>query len=151
MSDLIKVFVYGTLKPGEVKHSLCVDQTEEPRPAIAQGQLYHLPLGYPAMTLGEKGIVHGFLLTFSNSTILQTLDYYEQHAPEYFQTYAPDLSPEVYQYQRLQIATFNPDQSPLDLAWCYVMTSQQITGLRGHLVDSGKWSRNGLNLESVSC
>ncbi|MGQ9872520.1 gamma-glutamylcyclotransferase family protein [Leptodesmis sp.] len=145
MSDLIKVFVYGTLKPGEVKHSLCVNQAAAPYPAIVQGQLYHLPLGYPAMTLDKAGIVHGFVLSFSDSAILQTLDEYEQHAPEYFQEHAPDLSLEAHQYRRLQIATFHLDHSPLDLAWCYVMTSQQITALRGRWVASGDWTRNWAN------
>jgi gamma-glutamylcyclotransferase (GGCT)/AIG2-like uncharacterized protein YtfP len=150
MSDLIKVFVYGTLKPGEVKYSLCVNQVEAPRSAIVQGQLYHLPLGYPAMALDETGIVHGFVLSFSDSAILQALDDYEQHAPDYFQIHAPDLSLEAHQYRRLQIATFHPDHTPLDLAWCYVMTSQQITTLGGRLVSSGTWTRNWANLESVS-
>ncbi len=150
MSDIIKVFVYGTLKPGEVQHQLCVNQIEKPRPAIVQGQLYHLPFGYPAMTLDEKGIVHGFVLSFSDPAILQILDDYEQHAPEYFQTHAPDLSLEAHQYHRLQIATFHPDQSPLDFAWCYVMTSQQITALRGRLVSNGDWTRSWSNLESIS-
>jgi len=151
MSDLIKVFVYGTLKPGEVKHSLCASQVEAARPAIAHGQLYHLPLGYPAMTLDEAGTVHGFVLSFSDPTILSILDDYEQHAPEYFQIHAPDLSLEAYQYRRLQIQTFDPDHTPRDLAWCYVMTYQQIQSLRGHLVSNGNWTRNWSNLESVSC
>lgn len=142
MSDLIRIFVYGTLKPGESKHSLCVSQIEEPQPAIAQGQLYHLPFGYPAMTPDEPGIVHGFVLSFSDATILQDLDDYEQHDPASFQIHAPDLSLQAHQYRRLQIATFHPDQFPLDRAWCYVMTSQQIKALRGQLVSSGKWTRN---------
>jgi hypothetical protein len=102
------------------------------------------------MTLEEVGTVQGFVLSFSDPAILAVLDDYEQHAPEYFQIHAPDLSLEAHQYQRLQIETFDLDQRPLTLAWSYVMTSQQIQSLRGHLVSSGEWIRNWGGLESVS-
>ena len=66
----MKVFVYGTLKPGECNYRrYCEGKVVEALPAIARGQLFALPIGYPAMVAGE-GIVCGFLLRFANCGIL---------------------------------------------------------------------------------
>ncbi|MBD2327448.1 gamma-glutamylcyclotransferase [Alkalinema sp. FACHB-956] len=48
----INVFVYGTLKPGHAAYDrFCAGKTIAEVAAIVPGRLYHLPLGYPAMTL----------------------------------------------------------------------------------------------------
>ncbi|NJN23760.1 MAG: gamma-glutamylcyclotransferase, partial [Acaryochloridaceae cyanobacterium RL_2_7] len=49
MSSL-KVFVYGTLKPGYDNHNrYCRDRLLEIQPAQVKGSLFQLPVGYPGM------------------------------------------------------------------------------------------------------
>jgi gamma-glutamylcyclotransferase (GGCT)/AIG2-like uncharacterized protein YtfP len=70
----LNVFVYGTLKPEEVNYQrYCAGKVVEEKRAIAFGQLFDLPLGYPAMTLGESP-VQGYLLTLADPTVLSILD-----------------------------------------------------------------------------
>lgn len=103
---------------------------EEQR-AIAFGQLYHLPLGYPAMTPGNSQ-VHGFLLTFAEPAILSHLDELED--------YNPNRSPEENEYNRQFIETYNLAGKSLGLAWAYLMTSEQVQRLGGVFMSSGWWS-----------
>lgn len=134
---MIRVFTYGTLKPGEINHRVCAADVVEVQPAIAIGRLYHLPFEYPAMTLEEKGIVQGYVLTFSQPEILAALDQFEQHDPETFQQVAPRQSLDDSQYSRLLLNVFTPHQTPLDPAWGYVMTRSQIEQLQGVPVPNG--------------
>lgn len=41
--------------------------------AIANGKIYPLPMGYPAMTPGD-GKVYGYLLSLADSRLLKVLD-----------------------------------------------------------------------------
>lgn len=136
---MIKVFVYGTLKPGEVNYSQCDRWVIEACPAIAMGQVYQLPFGYPAMVANGKGIVQGAVLSFADSAILQQLDEFEQHDPDVFQRYCPRLSPDAHHYQRRAIGVFNPEGISLGSVWTYLMTSTQVLQIGGVLVPSGNW------------
>lgn len=130
--NTIKVFVYGTLKPGEANYQYyCAKKVVEEKVAIALGQLYHLPLGYPGMTLGERQ-VHGFLLTFADSSILSHLDELED--------YDPSRRAEDNAYDRQEIEIFDTEGRSLGLAWAYLMTSEQVQRLNGVLIPSGWWS-----------
>lgn len=130
--DNIKLFVYGTLKPGEVNYQkYCEGKVIEEKRAIAFGQLYNLLLGYPAMTLGDKQ-VQGFLLTFTDSTLLSHLDELED--------YDPIRRPEENEYNRQQIEIYDLAGQSLGLAWAYLMTFEQVQRLEGILIPSGEWS-----------
>jgi gamma-glutamylcyclotransferase (GGCT)/AIG2-like uncharacterized protein YtfP len=73
--------VYGTLKPGERAFaSLCEPFAIAAQPAQTVGRLYHLPLGYPAMTT-EPGWVQGVLLTLSSPNALTAIDAFEEYYP----------------------------------------------------------------------
>ncbi|MBM0741567.1 gamma-glutamylcyclotransferase [Phormidium sp. CLA17] len=135
----MKVFVYGTLKPGEINYFICDRWVTESCPAIAVGSVYHLPFGYPAMVANGNGIAHGVVLSFADSTILQKLDEFEQHDPDVFQYHCPTLSLDAHQYQRQAIAVFNPDGISLGDAWAYLMTSTQTLQMGGILVPAGRW------------
>jgi gamma-glutamylcyclotransferase (GGCT)/AIG2-like uncharacterized protein YtfP len=64
MSDTINIFVYGTLKPGESNYQqYCAGRVLEAKRAIAFGQLFALPFGYPAMT-EENTQFKGFYFLF---------------------------------------------------------------------------------------
>ncbi|MDJ0705350.1 MAG: gamma-glutamylcyclotransferase [Leptolyngbyaceae cyanobacterium MO_188.B28] len=125
------MFVYGTLKPGEANfQEYCASHVEKVIPAIAQGCLYHLPLGYPAMILGE-GWISGFLLHFPNTKILESLDELEG--------YQPGRPPNENEYQRRELLIFNPNRRPLGLAWGYLMDPNLVQRLKGTFLPNGQW------------
>jgi gamma-glutamylcyclotransferase (GGCT)/AIG2-like uncharacterized protein YtfP len=136
--NFTQVFVYGTLKPGECNDWVIKDYVLATCPAIALGQLFSLPLGYPAMTPGNDPI-QGVLLSFRDSSILTTLDAFEQHDPQKFAQYAPGQILQQNQYQRHPIAVFTPSHQPLGTAWAYLMTPEQINRLGGILLPGGRW------------
>jgi gamma-glutamylcyclotransferase (GGCT)/AIG2-like uncharacterized protein YtfP len=137
---MVKVFVYGTLKPGEMNYSICDRWVIEACPAIAFGQVYHLPFGYPAMVAGGNGIVQGVVLSFEDAAILQKLDEFEQHDPAVFQRDCPELALGTHQYQRDAIAVFNLEGITQGNAWAYLMTSTQVSQVGGVLVPDGNWA-----------
>jgi len=72
-SEPLKVFVYGTLKPGYINYRrYCAGQVLQEQAAMARGHLYELAAGYPAMTLGESW-VQGFVLWLKQHRILAQL------------------------------------------------------------------------------
>lgn len=128
----VKVFVYGTLKPGEINYDrYCVGKVVQEKPAIAYGQLYHLSLGYPGMILGD-GQVQGFLLTFADSAIFESLDQLED--------YNPNRRPEDNEYNREQIIVYDLAGQSLGLAWVYFMTLEKVQDFQGIFIPSGCWS-----------
>lgn len=128
----INIFVYGTLKPGELNYQhYCASKVLEAKRAIAFGKLFALPLGYPAMTSG-KSLVRGFLLSFADTTILGKLDLLEGFDPS-----KPALQNE---YNRQLIETYNPAFVCFGLAWVYLMTPKQVQYLSGVFLPDGWWS-----------
>lgn len=126
------VFVYGTLKPGEVNYQYyCAGKVLEVKRAIAFGKLFALPLGYPAMTTGESP-VQGFLLSFPDWAILDELDFLEGFNP---------LAPaDQNEYERQIIETYNLNLISLGSAWVYLMTPEQVDSLDGIFLNDGWWS-----------
>lgn len=128
----LQVFVYGTLKPRGINYQrYCAGKVSNEKPAIAQGQLFALPMGYPAMVAGE-GWVSGFLLAFPDSAILRVLDELED--------YVPGRSPELNEYQRQRVEVFDLEMRSLGPAWAYLMTLERVNQLQGHFLPSGVWA-----------
>ncbi|MCA1992203.1 MAG: gamma-glutamylcyclotransferase [Coleofasciculus sp. S288] len=128
----LNVFVYGTLKPGEVNYKrYCEGKVIEEQRAIAYGQLFDLPLGYPAMTSGERP-VQGCLLTFADPSILSSLDELED--------YDPQRAIAENEYYREQIEIYNLAGQTLGIAWVYLMAFEQVQRWEGILIPSGLWS-----------
>lgn len=131
MDTLCPLFVYGTLKPGERAFAnFCAPYLVTSQQALAMGRLYHLPLGYPAMTL-ETGWVKGMLLTFSSPDCLHSIDAFEEYYPD---------RPESSEYQRDRHLVFNRQQQPLRTAWIYTMTRDRVTRLGGQWLPQGYWT-----------
>lgn len=129
---MIKVFVYGTLKPGEANYnSYCEGKVIAATKAYTFGQLYALPMGYPGMTEGN-GKVEGFLLTFDNPKILASLDRLED--------YEETRSPQINEYYRQQVAIYDLSGGFLDYAWAYFMTKAKVIHFQGILLSSGWWT-----------
>ncbi len=132
MTELIRVFVYGTLQPGEKYHQpYCGGWVTAAEPAKVTGQLYHLPLGYPGLATGED-IVSGALLSFDQPAILQRLDQLED--------YSPSRPAKQNLYQREQTAITNIHGEDLGEAWIYRMALERIQSLGGIYLPAGQWS-----------
>ncbi|WP_392532919.1 gamma-glutamylcyclotransferase [Nostoc sp. C117] len=135
-SDLVRVFVYGTLKPGEVNYKrFCADKVVDVKRAFVQGKLFALPMGNPAMTLGYTQ-VHGYLLSFPNPTILNHLDALEDYQP------ARPMSENL--YNRKTIEVYEGQSLSLGWAWVYLMSLERVEELGGFLQPDGCWSGSGL-------
>jgi len=135
MSNPVKIFVYGTLKPGEVNYPVyCEGKVIEAIRTFTWGQLFHLPSrGYPAMIPGDQR-VEGFLLTFVDETVLEHLDQLED--------YHPLRSPQDNEYERQRTLIYTLAGKPLEEAWTYWMTWEKVQQLQGIFLPSGWWEKN---------
>ena len=130
---MLKVFVYGTLKPGERNYkSYCADKVVDIQAAIAYGKLFALPLGYPAAIFPENYFVRGHVLSFLDATVLTALDELED--------YHPDRLASQNDYQRHQVEVYNSNLEPLAKVWAYSMSRQQIAAYGGVFIKNGFWS-----------
>lgn len=129
---MLRVFVYGTLKPGEANYQwYCAGKVVDATKAIAKGKLFDLPAGYPAMTLGDTP-VQGYLLSFSNPEVLKELDRLEGYCPQ--RIASQNL------YNRHQIETYDLQGQILGMPWVYLMTIEKIEQLKGVHLPNGWWS-----------
>ncbi|WP_404784060.1 gamma-glutamylcyclotransferase [Altericista sp. CCNU0014] len=128
---MLRVFVYGTLKPGQVNYDrYCGDRILQALPAQVRGRLFHLSLGYPGMTSGDAW-VQGYLLQFADESALLALDRLEDYQPQ---------RPEAHnEYQRREAEVFGQDGRSLGFAWAYFMTPQKIQEYDGKWIASGVW------------
>ncbi len=125
------VFVYGTLKPNEANYAkYCAGKAISEQKAIAYGELFALPMGYPAMILGNQQI-HGYLLSFPEVSILESLDDLED--------YQCDRPATENAYNRYEIEVFDLEGKYFGLAWAYFMTLAQVTKLVGVAQPDGCW------------
>ncbi|HEY9811778.1 MAG TPA: gamma-glutamylcyclotransferase [Halomicronema sp.] len=144
---MLKVFVYGTLKPGEYNYlRFCTGSIVSFQPAITRGKLYSLRVGYPGM-VEENGLVQGFLLCFKDDAVLEDLDKLEE--------YNPNRPADQNEYERKQVEIFTSPTSPppttatfdeviagcqsLGKVWTYFMTKEKVKELGGVLIESGCW------------
>ncbi len=135
-SGAVRVFVYGTLKPGEANYKkYCAGKLVNAQRAMALGKLFALPVGYPAMTLGDT-FVQGYLLSFADSENLTELDQLED--------YQTTRQKSENLYNREQIEIFNLDWLSLGQAWVYLMTLDRVHQLVGVPQLDGWWSGCGL-------
>lgn len=121
---MLKIFVYGTLKPGQCNDRYCRDR-QSAETAWARGQLFKLPVGYPAMTKGTQW-VKGVLLTFADDTcaddtseenkILSRLDALEDYSPyrpasenEYQRDWIEIFTLETIAFEIIAPEAFSPD------------------------------------------
>lgn len=127
------LFVYGTLKPGEINHTrYCQAQGAAPQKAYCRGRLYALNLGYPALSFGQDR-VWGYLLQFLDSSALTKIDQLED--------YEPNRSPSANEYQRCLMPIYDPGDRLLETAWVYRMAPQRIRHYQGQYLPSGAWLR----------
>jgi gamma-glutamylcyclotransferase (GGCT)/AIG2-like uncharacterized protein YtfP len=129
----LQIFVYGTLKPGEVNYErYCQGRILHAQAAIMIGQLYALPLGYPAMTSGNAP-VYGFLLAFADPALLVHLDELED--------YDSNRPAEQNEYIRVTAEAFDLNYQSLGQAWVYQMERSLVHKLGGILLAEGTWNQ----------
>jgi gamma-glutamylcyclotransferase (GGCT)/AIG2-like uncharacterized protein YtfP len=134
-SSTLDVFVYGTLKPGEANFpAYCEGKVIAQTPAYTWGELYALPVGYPAMTEG-KNKVQGMLLSFSDRQILQNLDELEGYQSQR----VGDLN----EYYRASVAVYSLGDRLIRHAWAYYMTLAKVKQYQGIKLTSGSWTGKG--------
>ena len=128
---MLRVFVYGTLKPGYDNYQrYCAGQVLGAIPALTQGQIYHLSLGYPGLTPGDRWI-KGYLLILRSEAVLAELDRLEG--------YYPTRSPLENDYTRELTAVFHRDHQPLGTAWVYRMTIARVHAYNGQFLANDEW------------
>jgi gamma-glutamylcyclotransferase (GGCT)/AIG2-like uncharacterized protein YtfP len=127
-----RVFVYGTLKPGESNYgAYCESKVLSYEKAYCRGRLYELSLGYPGLSAGSDQ-VWGYLLTFKDPRNLGDLDPLED--------YQPSRAPSENEYQRRLSPVYRPNHRFLSLAWVYTMTQATVRGYQGRYLPAGEWS-----------
>lgn len=147
---MLKVFVYGTLKPGEENYSkYCAGKVVKTLPAFAMGKLFALPQGYPAMTLGDSA-VYGYLLSFGDYEVLNDLDELEDYQP------SRQKSKNLYNRQQIEIfhlkddvTTLHQYRDSLGLAWAYLMEASLVYQFGG-IPQDGSWSGRGIQSSILS-
>ncbi|PAX55239.1 gamma-glutamylcyclotransferase family protein [Brunnivagina elsteri] len=155
---MVKVFVYGTLKPGEANYpKYCNGKVLNAKPAYALGQLFALPQEYPAMIKGDNQ-VYGYLLTFAHTEALNELDELEDYHP------SRHNSENLYNREQIEIFTLeskievpslNQESSNqvlsgkvnLSIAWVYLMSENQVYRFKGIPKNNGWWSGNNISIE----
>ena len=124
---LEKIFVYGTLMHGELRHPTLMDSSiGEGQPASARGTI--LDLGdYPGMVAGDEGVIHGEVYQIDQVyPTLQTLDTIEGF-------YGYDSNHSLFTRTIVQIDTeYGPEW-----AWTYVYNKED--GMEYQTVRSGNW------------
>jgi gamma-glutamylcyclotransferase (GGCT)/AIG2-like uncharacterized protein YtfP len=128
---MLRVFVYGTLKPGQSNHlAYCGDRSIAVQTAKVRGQLFDLPMGYPGMVSG-KDWVKGYLLSFTDEAVLADLDRLED--------YSSDRPSHENEYQREWVEVFDRAERSQGFAWAYFMSLEKVEQSGGMLVADGEW------------
>lgn len=134
--ELIRVFVYGTLKPGgHYWNRFCEGKVTKAVEGIVRGKLYGLSIGYPAITQSPEDSdnwVIGYVLTLTNQQALDGLDYLEGYSKE-----RPASENE---YQRVITEAFNISGESIGKVWTYVMEQETITNYGGSYIANGNWT-----------
>jgi len=130
-ASMLRVFVYGTLKPGESNYACCAPWVAAIAPAWTRGELYALPLGYPALVPGDRWVA-GVLLELTNSEVLAQLDALEE--------YDPARSPAENEYERRWTPIVAASGASLGAAWAYWMERERAIAAGGRWLPAGYWS-----------
>jgi len=132
---MIRVFVYGTLKPdGKYYQMYCRGKTLEELKCWTIGRLYALPLGYPAMILAKPPTddrVYGYLLSFASPKDLDNLDELEG--------YSGIPHSHLNEYDRAKIIVYDEANQAIDKVWTYFMTPEKVKSLKGIYLPCGQW------------
>lgn len=135
-SEPLRVFVYGTLKPGGTYWSkYCEGRVSKFVPAKIPGLLYALNAGYPGLVKAEEGCwVSGFLLTLKDESVLSDFDQLE--------AYSANRSSTENEYDRVWTPVFSLAGKALGHCWTYYMELSKVESMGGVFLERGQWSES---------
>lgn len=126
------MFVYGTLRPGGFYwDDYCRGRARVVSAARIRGDLFDLPVGYPAAWLEGGGWVRGDVLELDGPGALRRIDGLEGFDPE-----GP---PERNEYDRRRVEAFDSEGGALGPVWAYGMSRERIRAMGGVRIESGAW------------
>lgn len=120
---LDRMFVYGTLRSGQTARSLMANSVRRSAPAVARGQLYAFPMGYPGFVEGAGEVVGEVCWLGDLAATFALLDAYE----------GVDFTRVI---RKVRLA----DGEEL-WAWIYMLTDASAVRLGEHIAD-GDWVRH---------
>lgn len=121
-SPVSSLFVYGTLRPGDVRWSFLEPfAADEGRDDTATGYVYDTGLGYPAAIFGTDGTIHGRTYTLLTDRLDEALAVLDEEEDTVLGL-----------YRRVTVTTGRGVT-----AWAY----SYGTGLELTLIPSGDWFR----------
>lgn len=127
----IRVFVYGTLKPGQKNWDRLLNgRVHRFQTARIRGRLYALRLGFPAAVPANDWI-QGYLLGLPDSELLHRIDALEG--------FRPDRPAHQNRYHRRVIPCFSPTGAPLGRVYAYFMDTNTAKTLGGEPLPEGIW------------
>ncbi|WNC13209.1 gamma-glutamylcyclotransferase [Brevibacillus brevis] len=133
MRKPVPVFVYGTLLEGFENHRLYVKPyVHKAVPARIEGELYHLPQGYPGVLPGD-GEVIGAALFFSPDeyeTVMVGLDELE--------TYFGPGDPRN-EYERVEVRARLDGADEEQMVYVYRYLDEEYVRRMGVRVEDGDW------------
>ncbi|TVP81206.1 MAG: gamma-glutamylcyclotransferase [Puniceicoccaceae bacterium] len=128
----VKVFVYGTLKPGgHYWPQYCEGKVARQQPAKIRGELYDLHVGYPGLRLQGQAWVYGYCLELKDPAHLDSLDYLEGYAPN-----RPESENE---YNRIRVPCFDLEDQPIGQVWAYEITPSAFAKNQTTHIQNGNW------------
>ncbi|QYY36777.1 gamma-glutamylcyclotransferase family protein [Ruficoccus sp. ZRK36] len=127
----LRVFVYGTLKPGGFYWGRYAEgKVAAHQPARVRGLLYDLSPGYPGLLEGE-GWAQGVLLTLQDEAALQGFDELEGYVEG-----RPEAENE---YQRRSVECWDLDGDSLGQVWVYLMLPEKMREMGGIRLKTESW------------
>ena len=125
-----KIFVYGSLLKDFWNHDRVLkNRVRSIKKGTIQGELYHLPAGYPAITSGSN-LIHGEVCTLTHSKHLKSIDLLEG--------YTGDSNIDLYTREKRTV-TF-PDGSTTE-CWVYIYMDESYVTQKGKYIAHGDWSK----------
>lgn len=120
---LDRLFVYGTLRSGQTARSLVANSVKRSEPAVARGQLFAFPMGYPGFVEGPGEVIGEVCWLGDLAATFALLDAYE----------GVDFTRVI---RKVQL-----QHGEEVWAWIYVLTEASAIKL-GEPISDGDWVRH---------
>lgn len=123
-----KIFVYGSLMSGFWNYDKVLkNRVLKVEKASVEGELYHLPAGYPAVVEGQAR-VEGEVMTISQEKLLKSLDLLEG--------YMGEGEDNLYERQKKIVQLEDGTQEE---CWVYIYVDQKSARKEGKPIRHGNW------------
>lgn len=125
-----KVFVYGSLRRGFLNHDKVLkNKVKHVEGGYAEGSLYHLPAGYPAIIEGKQE-VYGEVFTIRQAKTIKSLDLLEG--------YLGEGQNNLYERKKMKVRL---EDGTVEDCWVYVHANKEYVKRVGVAVEHGDWGK----------